>query len=127
MSNGPGRKTKHHRRPKSLGGKRTKENTSIVPRREHAAWHKLFDNYSAQFILEKLKVYLVIFSAAATEGELAGTGTVSKQRLAWEILFRDKNVEEILELINSVWLDPDCEFVIISSGALRCTRRLKKK
>lgn len=127
MSNGPGRKTKHHRKPKSLGGRRTKENTSIVPRREHAAWHKLFDNYSAQFILEKLKVYLVIFSAVATEGELSGAGMISKQRLAWEILFRDKNIEEVLELINRVWLDPDFEFIITSSCALWCVRRLKKK
>lgn len=36
--------SKHHRRPKSLGGTDNSQNLSFVQRGQHKAWHRLFDN-----------------------------------------------------------------------------------
>lgn len=123
MSNGPGRLTDHHRKPSSIGGHKRNGNISRVTRREHAAWHKLFENYPAPVILEALKKFLVLFSIEATDGELLSPGCISKQRLAWEILFRDKHINEIIGVINTVWLDPDYEFIQMPNGTMRCARR----
>jgi hypothetical protein len=38
--------TKHHRKPKSLGGSNERDNISYVTQTEHRAWHKLFSNYT---------------------------------------------------------------------------------
>ena len=38
--------TKHHRKPRSLGGKTTERNISILSQTKHEAWHTLFQNYS---------------------------------------------------------------------------------
>lgn len=43
-----GKLTKHHRRPKSKGGKGTVDNISMVPNKLHEAYHTLFCNYSVQ-------------------------------------------------------------------------------
>ena len=42
--------SRHHRRPRSRGGKTTDSNISVVDITEHRAWHKLFWNYSPQEI-----------------------------------------------------------------------------
>lgn len=34
--------TRHHRKPKSQGGKANKENISRIPEKKHRAWHMLF-------------------------------------------------------------------------------------
>lgn len=41
---------RHHRLPRSRGGKNDKRNISFVPRVKHIAWHTLFENLSAQEI-----------------------------------------------------------------------------
>jgi len=38
------RDSKHHRKPRSKGGKTTPENISIVNATQHKAWHTLFFN-----------------------------------------------------------------------------------
>jgi len=38
--------TRHHRRPRSLGGGNEKTNISFVSQNKHRAWHTLFSNYS---------------------------------------------------------------------------------
>lgn len=38
------RKSKHHRRPVSLGGSNNARNISIVPVHKHRSYHSLFDN-----------------------------------------------------------------------------------
>lgn len=38
------RPSKHHRRPKSLGGTDSAQNCSWVQPSQHKAWHRLFDN-----------------------------------------------------------------------------------
>ena len=45
---------RHHRKPKSHGGKGHKRNISIVPEDQHKAWHLLFGN------LTPLEIALVI-------------------------------------------------------------------
>lgn len=41
---------KHHRRPRSIGGKNNQRNISILPRVIHRAWHILFANHTAETI-----------------------------------------------------------------------------
>lgn len=93
MSLGPGKKTEHHRKPQSLGGNRTKRNISIVPHLEHKAWHRLFDNLPAESIPRALAKIMEIHSA-------------------WHILFANKSLEEIVEIINTVWIDPEFQLTL---------------
>jgi hypothetical protein len=46
--------TRHHRKPKSLGGGRNKRNISLLPNRKHIAWHILFANWPAHKIAEEI-------------------------------------------------------------------------
>jgi len=46
--------SKHHRKPRSLGGLTTKENISKVDENEHRAWHTLFKNWSPEKIAKKI-------------------------------------------------------------------------
>lgn len=39
-----GKLTKHHRKPKSIGGSNKAYNISRVPRGQHESWHNLFGN-----------------------------------------------------------------------------------
>jgi hypothetical protein len=51
--------TRHHRKPKSRGGKNDKRNISIVNDRKHEAWHLLFSNHTPHMIAEIInKVWL---------------------------------------------------------------------
>ena len=43
---------RHHRRPRSQGGKSTKGNLIRVDERKHHAWHTLFDNYTPDRIVD---------------------------------------------------------------------------
>ena len=62
------RKSKHHRKCVSRGGKTTHRNISIVQQHVHESWHNLFEN---------------------------------------------KRPQEIADLINDVWLDPDYMFLCV--------------
>jgi len=42
--------TRHHRKPKSIGGNDDLKNISIVQRKRHEAWHLLFSNMTASQI-----------------------------------------------------------------------------
>lgn len=46
--------SRHHRKPRSLGGLTTKENISFVEETEHRAFHTLFKNWTPQKIAKKL-------------------------------------------------------------------------
>lgn len=50
-------KTRHHRKPESLGGSGDIRNISYVTRTKHAAWHVLFDNSSATEVAELFGLY----------------------------------------------------------------------
>jgi hypothetical protein len=46
--------TRHHRKPKSLGGGRNKRNISLLPNQKHVAWHVLFSNMPAHKIADEI-------------------------------------------------------------------------
>ncbi len=45
---------KHHRLPRSIGGKNNPRNISYIPRDLHEAWHRLFKNMTAQQIAQRI-------------------------------------------------------------------------
>ncbi len=45
---------RHHRKPRSIGGKNDARNISYIPRTHHDAWHLLFQNWPAQKIAERI-------------------------------------------------------------------------
>jgi len=46
--------THHHRKPKSLGGKREPQNITLLPHKKHRAWHMLFANFPPERIAEEI-------------------------------------------------------------------------
>jgi hypothetical protein len=51
--------TRHHRKPRSLGGTNCPENISRIKHKKHLAWHCLFGDMTAQEIAEEInKHYL---------------------------------------------------------------------
>ena len=44
--------TIHHRKPKSLGGKREPRNVTLLSPKQHDAWHTLFENMTPEQIAE---------------------------------------------------------------------------
>ncbi|MBI2628345.1 MAG: hypothetical protein HYW71_02910 [Candidatus Niyogibacteria bacterium] len=46
--------SRHHRRPRSIGGKSGGQNVILVNRDDHWAWHKLFRNFRPDKIVEKI-------------------------------------------------------------------------
>lgn len=54
-----GRLTKHHRRPKSKGGKDLDHNISYIPEKLHNAYHYLFCNYNPDKVAEILTEHYI--------------------------------------------------------------------
>lgn len=48
--------TRHHRRPRSLGGDSSHRNISMVQEQHHRAWHLLFKDYTPEKIVHLLNV-----------------------------------------------------------------------
>jgi len=46
--------SRHHRKPRSLGGQTIPENISSVDIKKHQAWHTLFNNMEAPLICKML-------------------------------------------------------------------------
>jgi hypothetical protein len=122
--------TRHHRKPKKLGGNSSKRNISYVPRFKHEAWGILFDSFPAHVILERLRFFYELFgidfkkSLAQAERDSEWISTresMRRRRRAWDILFYRMNIYEILDEINRVWLDPDYKLVIRSERANKIT------
>jgi hypothetical protein len=61
----PSSYTRHHRRPKSLGGASSDRNISIVLEHEHRAWTRLFDNLPALKVQEKFEEYWKVFRSGS--------------------------------------------------------------
>jgi hypothetical protein len=53
--------TIHHREPRSLGGKTTRENISIVPEQAHEDWTTLFDSHPATEVATLFSNYWEMF------------------------------------------------------------------
>lgn len=54
-----GKLTRHHRLPRSVGGKHEGENISFVPEKLHNAYHLLWANNSATKIAENLNTHWI--------------------------------------------------------------------
>lgn len=51
--------TRHHRKPKSLGGTGDPRNIVRLPAKKHAAWHLLFRNLPAERIAEEINRWYI--------------------------------------------------------------------
>lgn len=49
--------TRHHKKPKSIGGSDSPENISMLPKNLHSAWHCLFKTYDAHRIASLINKY----------------------------------------------------------------------
>ena len=49
--------SKHHRKPKSLGGTGEPRNITWIPMRKHDAWHLLFANKTAEQIADEISTF----------------------------------------------------------------------
>ena len=98
--------TRHHRKPRRLGGENSGINISYVRRDEHAAWHILFDSLDAQGVIIKFKEYWMRFGRRISiNGEIFGK--ITKKKRAWQTLFGNKPIHRIISEINDIWLDPE--------------------
>ena len=55
----PKQPTKHHRRPRSIGGTSSSKNISIVPDNKHRAWHLLFGNMEPVEIVREINKFWI--------------------------------------------------------------------
>ena len=50
---------RHHRLPRSKGGRNNPRNISYIPRDHHEAFHLLFKNWSAEQIAQRLNDWFI--------------------------------------------------------------------
>lgn len=112
--------TKHHRKPEKLGGSGAERNISIVLRPKHKAWHTLFDSFDVTKTMELFEEYWQLFGSdpkpdsekqRIREWVRAKESRINKLK-AWRCLFKNLALEEVVEEINSTWIDPDYMLVI---------------
>ena len=111
--------TIHHRKPKSLGGKKEDRNNSYVYEPEHQSWTALFYNVDAPEVALRIHYFYNNFGGGK---ELTRTNFPQKlirskkdrikMKRAWRVLFGGLPLQEILSTINQVWLDPDYRLVV---------------
>lgn len=46
--------SRHHKKPRSLGGSDNQKNISIVPQKQHEAWHILFSNLPGDEVIKQI-------------------------------------------------------------------------
>ena len=51
--------SRHHRKPRSLGGGNEDRNLSTVDVKKHQAWHTLLANYTPEKICEEINKYWI--------------------------------------------------------------------
>ena len=101
----PYKMTPHHRRPKSRGGRTTKENIVWVFLWQHTAWHRLFDNFNVPTMFERFKYFYNTFSGNELHLELQGTlpsyrhSSLIRKKAAWVGLFDSMTLEEIVSYL----------------------------
>lgn len=113
--------TRHHRKPKSITRDDSRRNISHVDRLDHDAWHMLYKELAAPDILIQLRIDLEVYGIAPIPSQLVrsllekyanNTTEKIKRTHAWNKLFREMNLREILDVINRLWLDPDYEAIL---------------
>lgn len=129
----------HHRKPSSIGGTNQPGNLSAVLGSRHRDWHTLFGNLDAPLIFEKLKEDILKFgfsfsldldfcivkiSVEPKNGNFSKNQ--SKRKKAWERLFKDMYLAEIIREINDIWLDPDYILVLKGNEASQKTIELAR-
>jgi len=108
----------HHRHPKSQGGGEQKWNLINRPQNRHNSWHvlvgnsavlqlpNLFSEYCPSYnfyVIEKHNNILFKKGLVKPEGYSTKKTKIHK---AWQTLFKDKSMSEILNIINTYWSDP---------------------
>jgi hypothetical protein len=101
----PDDETRHHRKPRRLGGSNYGDNISFVCKGKHEAWHVLFDSLSAPAIFDKFIKYWNTFGESLANLDQI-FGRINKKKSAWIILFGGLKAHQIVAEINDVWLDP---------------------
>lgn len=121
INDDPSNPSKHHRKLASHGGGDHKENISSVPLFKHRAWHVL---YKALEVPDIILLFKEDYEVRGTdsiksplmkklhEGWANNTDEKIKRTKAWNTLFENKTLEEIVEEINTIWLDTDYEIRI---------------
>jgi hypothetical protein len=114
----------HHRRSKSIGGTDDPANISYVPPRLHKHWHTLFGNMNAFQIRDELNEWCApprkkvickyIGGPKVTQKGGHQTKKKSKREKAFKMLFKDMEFSQIIDYINSIWLDRSYHFYILS-------------
>lgn len=111
----------HHRKPRDQGGDDSPRNKSRVLRSRHTAWHTLYDALPAQEVMRLFAGDQEIYGdwikkselqQKINEGYANSTAKRIKRREAWQLLFGEMSLEEIVQEINTIWLDPDYAIVI---------------
>lgn len=117
----PHKLTRHHRKLESQNGSNHPQNISFVPLYKHRAWHALYDDLPPHLIIENFRQDYEVFGTdfpksplmkKLHEGWANSTPQKIKRRKAWYVLFADKTLEQIVEEINTIWLDPAYEILI---------------
>lgn len=113
--------TKHHRKLKSDNGSNGKENLSWVPLYKHRAWHALYDDMPPAGIVKQFAEDYELYGTDYVKSDLMkmlherwanSNAAKIKRTKAWNTLFAGKTLEEIVEEINTIWLDPAYQILI---------------
>jgi hypothetical protein len=130
--------SKHHRKLESHGGKNYSGNISSVPLYKHRAWHVLYRDMKPQDIIEQFKQDYEVYGTDHVKSPLMrelhekwanNTEEKIKRTKAWYTLFADMRLGEIVNEINTIWLDPDYEILIglMRVKTVQLTTRTKVK
>jgi hypothetical protein len=100
LGSGESRTNRHHRRAKANGGASISGNISKVKVDEHYAWHYFFNGRNGiPMAPEKIAAHFQILYSMIKTFFCKEGGTI-------------KTAEEIIDWINNVWIDPECELIL---------------
>jgi len=108
--------SKHHRKPRSLNGGDESRNISYPPLYRHRAWHALYQDFNAKetqiLLLQDYELFGIDFKRTDFAAKIYGSyvninGARIKRRASWRILFDNTPVDELVNEVNTIWLDPD--------------------
>ena len=120
----------HHRRARSIGGTSKPANISYVKEHLHKDWHTLVGNMNAYQICnlinklnykpENIMLVCKFINGSEVKGHgLHNSKNKHKIDVAWKNLFGDLEFSQIIEYINSTWLDPSYHLYIVSKKTLQ--------
>jgi len=126
--------TKHHRKPRCVGGTSVypKGNISLLRENEHRFWHSLFGAWwpewiaaeiSRKYLPRRLQVLAInFFGEKRDRREPKWHKKIQKKKkpkfVEWQFLFpRSLSPEEIVERINERFIDPEYSLVIVDREA----------